>query len=102
MFLYVMEMSNSSWWKIGIAKDVTARLDGLQTGNPHKLTVYMALPLDNRMMALKLETDLLSMLSYAAGNGGGKEWVHLPKNELDKAINKLITSPISKKRRMKS
>ncbi len=37
--LYFIRHADTSYYKIGIASEVTARLSGLQTGNPFKLTV---------------------------------------------------------------
>ncbi len=41
-FLYFIQHGDTSYYKIGIATQISARLSGLQTGNPFKLTVIRA------------------------------------------------------------
>lgn len=60
--VYFIQMEVSRHIKIGIALDVRARLDGLRTGNPERLTI-LATVLTSAERAKRLERTLHKALS---------------------------------------
>lgn len=74
-FLYVMQAGNSSFFKIGVAKDPKNRMKELQTGCPLPLNlvaVFVLSPAEGEV--LRVEAELLSRLRPFA-TGGGHEWL---------------------------
>lgn len=63
--------------KIGMANDIRARLDALQTANPHKLELYVGLKIPNGKMseARKIEKQLHKMFEADRIRG---EWFKMP------------------------
>lgn len=85
-FIYIIHASNTSTYKIGIAKDVEKRLKGLQTSNPNKLQVVNKFYFDN---ASKIESDLHEKFKDKRLNG---EWFNLNVCDLYNVVKTIKTT----------
>ena len=39
-YLYMLRAGNTDYYKIGVSININKRIEALQSGNPHKLTIY--------------------------------------------------------------
>lgn len=60
--------------KIGVATDVSIRFQGLQTGNPYRLRLWLAIPCDSVELAYRLESQLHERFTSSRERG---EWFRL-------------------------
>ncbi len=72
MFLYVVKVKGSRWYKIGISYAPLARLEALQTANPHELELCAQF---ESKRAAEEEARLHAALRLFHLQG---EWFHLP------------------------
>ena len=78
-FVYIIKCETTSYYKIGIATDVKSRLQGIQTGNPYKLTIIYSKPFDSRKLALETERLVHIMLCDAMQQSPAEnEWFQIP------------------------
>lgn len=70
-FVYVIQMSNTPYYKIGIAKDVNKRIKTLQAANPLKLSIVLCYYVSD---AYSVESNLHSQFYRHRING---EWFTL-------------------------
>ncbi len=74
--LYIMRISGTDQYKIGITKDLLKRLSNIQTGNPLPIEVYAFYPTKHYK---KLEQFLHKFLKERLLGG---EWFYLPRDDL--------------------
>lgn len=81
--LYVIRMGKTTWHKIGYADNLKARLSGLQTGNPTKLTVVIARKIHSPKT---IESQLHQKYYRKRGPG---EWFKLTDKDIEDIREKL-------------
>lgn len=79
--VYAVRQVNTSFFKIGVTKDVKARLGNMQTGNPHVFQLYAFYP---NSRARILEKRLHELLSDRRVRG---EWFELTHGDLERMNN---------------
>lgn len=78
MFVYILQSLEDGYYKIGVSKNPTKRIETLQTGNPSTLKLIETYQSDN---ARKIEKRLHRLYKYAKKEG---EWFDLGvENEVD-------------------
>ncbi len=63
-YLYLIQCSDSSYYKIGISDSPSDRLAGLQLGCPYELVLIMACALSTRSAAKSAESDIHQKLAH--------------------------------------
>lgn len=57
-YIYLIQIEKSNFYKIGLTKNPTQRLNQLQSSNPHDLKLIDCIQLNEREKAVKLEKEL--------------------------------------------
>lgn len=83
--LYIISMTGTNIFKIGITKDFTRRMKNLQTGNPNVLEVHHFYP-----MPAHRNAESFLHKKYKNKNIGG-EWFVLTQSDLDNIHNYVIS-----------
>ena len=72
-FLYMLRAGNTDYYKIGVSVDIKKRMQSLQIGNPHRLTIYESVYTKCRY----LEGEIHRKLKQYRVQG---EWFHFDKD----------------------
>ena len=85
--VYLIQMGDTEYYKIGITKDLNKRLASLQTGNPLPLRVATTIQfyneLNNTHYAREMEKQYHKIFDYCRANG---EWFKFSFHEQDSII----------------
>lgn len=81
-YIYIIQMGNTSYYKIGKAKDIEQRLKSLQTGNPLPLTCVTSFKTTKKYVR-EFEQIFHTELAYCKCCG---EWFNFNHNEIQDLI----------------
>ena len=82
-FVYILRSGHSNNFKIGVAKDIGARIKQLQTGSPYKLSLYQYFEAPTRKQAFKCESLLHRYFKSCKSRLMWGEWYRLSLQELE-------------------
>lgn len=87
-YIYVIGAVNEAM-KIGIAKNVSKRLESLQTGNHRELSILYTYPIASPQLAERVEKDIHKYLHFIHIRG---EWFKYKPGKANKIIEKIIST----------
>jgi hypothetical protein len=86
--IYVISEAGNQFCKIGTARNLKYRIDGLGTGNPRPLKLVNSWHLSSRDEAFKVEREILNRLVEC--RVAGREWFECPPRVLVDAVDIVI------------
>ena len=87
--IYLIQMGDTQYYKIGITKDINRRIRDLQTGNPLPLTVVTTIEIDtnpkqSREFSAFIESRLHALFEYCRASGEWFKFVMQEEEDLKK------------------
>ena len=84
--VYIIKEESNGYYKIGVSKNVQARLKQLKTGNPNKLTIIYEKAFPDERTAYRIESKCHRMMEEKCIY---REWFELSKDDLNEVIQYL-------------